>query len=225
MKTLPTFRIRCSAIGQIMTNGRAKDTMGQTCITYLENWVKEQVYSKRKELYGNAIMKGTLQEDSAIELLSEVHGFMVKNERFFENEYMTGTPDILTDIVRDVKCSQDCFSFPLFESEVDKGYWYQLQGYMSLTGLKKASLDYCLVDSPDFIIDSDARKEAFKLGLDEVDEELYNKIKARHSYENTPIELRIKSFAFDYDADAIKAIEARVIECRNYIETVLIPKL
>lgn len=221
MKKLPLFKIRSSAIGQIMTNGRSKDSMGKTCTTYLENWVKEQLYGKRKELYTDAIMKGTLQEDKAIEVLSQKHGFMVKNEQFFENDFMTGTPDIITDIIRDVKCSQDCFTFPLFESEIDMGYWWQLQGYMHLTGKTKASLDYVLVDAPDFIIDKAARSEAYKLGLEEVDIELYEEIKKRHSYEKTPLELRIKSFAVDYDPEAIEQIKKRVIECQTYINNLL----
>ena len=40
------FKIRCSAIGQIMTNGRSGDGLSQTAKSYCENWVKEKIYSK-----------------------------------------------------------------------------------------------------------------------------------------------------------------------------------
>jgi hypothetical protein len=222
MKTLPKFKIRASAASQIMTNGRSKDSMGQTCITYLENWVKEQIYQKRKELTTPAIMKGTLQEDSAIELLSQKHGFMVKNEQHFEDEYFTGTPDIITDIVRDTKCSQDCFTFPLFETELKKDYYWQMQVYLHLTNKSKASVDYVLVNAPEYQIEREARMRALKYGIEEVDEDFYNEVKDSMSYDDTPLDFRIKSFEVDYDINAIEALINRVNECRNYINQNLI---
>ena len=42
------FKIRCSAIGQIMTDGRAKGTMGKTAESYLKLWVLEQVFNRKK---------------------------------------------------------------------------------------------------------------------------------------------------------------------------------
>ena len=38
------FKIRCSAIGKIMTNPRSKtETLSKTTKTYLEEWSKEQI--------------------------------------------------------------------------------------------------------------------------------------------------------------------------------------
>ena len=36
------FKIRASAIHQIMANGRGTDSMGETCMTYCKNWILEQ---------------------------------------------------------------------------------------------------------------------------------------------------------------------------------------
>lgn len=43
------FKIRCSAIGQIMKNGTDKKSMGETAKSYVEQWIKEQLYGRKKE--------------------------------------------------------------------------------------------------------------------------------------------------------------------------------
>ncbi len=59
-----------------------------------------------------------------------------ENEERITNEYITGVPDVNTDVLIDVKSSWDAFTF--FEKVVEdelknKDYYYQLQGYMWLT--------------------------------------------------------------------------------------------
>lgn len=197
---LNQFKIRCSAIGQIMTEPRSKsETLSQTCISYLEQWVKEQLYSTKKQINSKYLTKGNEVEIEAIEYYAEAKdlGFVLKNQEYFENEFITGTPDLITnDIVYDFKSSWDCFTFPLFETKVEKNYEAQLQGYMNLTGLKKAKLVYTLQNTPD------------ELQWDEPID-----------YSNFPDYLRIKEFEIDYDLDFIDRVKNRVIECRNYIKT------
>lgn len=197
---LNKFKIRCSAIGQIMTEPRSKsETLSQTCISYLEQWVKEQLYNTKKQINSKYLTKGQEVEVEAIEYYSEVKnlGFVLKNQDHFENEFITGTPDLITgDTVYDFKSSWDCFTFPLFETKVDKNYECQLQGYMNLTGLKKAKLVYTLQNTPE------------ELQWDEpIDYSIY------------PDYLRIKEFEIAYDPEFIERVNNRVIECRNYIET------
>lgn len=216
------FKIRCSAIGQIMTEPRSKsEKLSQTCKTYIETWLKEQLYERRKEFTSKYTQKGTTVEDDAIELASEVYGWgmVSKNERFFEDEFMTGTPDIiLARSVDDIKSSWDCFTFPLFEGNVpEKNYWWQLQGYMALTGKESAGLHYCLMDAPESLVDREARSKAWQMGLAEVDGVIYDQIKAEMTYSHLPYKLRIKSFTVERDEDAIELVKARVLECRNYI--------
>ena len=197
---LNEFKIRCSAIGLIMTEPRSKsETLSQTCISYLEQWVKEQFYNTKKQINSKYLTKGNEVEIEAIEYYADVKdlGFVLKNQDYFENDFITGTPDLITNgIVYDFKSSWDCFTFPLFETKVDKNYEAQLQGYMALTGLQKAKLVYTLQNTPD------------ELQWDEpIDYSIY------------PDTLRIKEFEIHYDAEFIERVNNRVIECRNYINT------
>ena len=197
---LKEFKIRCSAISLIMTEPRSKsETLSQTCISYLEQWVKEQLYNTKKQINSKYLTKGNEVEIEAIEYYADVKdlGFVLKNQDYFENDFITGTPDLITNgVVYDFKSSWDCFTFPLFETKVDKNYEAQLQGYMALTGFKKAKLVYTLQNTPD------------ELQWDEpIDYSIY------------PDNLRIKEFEIEFDADFIERVNNRVIECRNYINT------
>jgi hypothetical protein len=192
------FKIRASATKNIMTNPRSKsETLSETCKTYLEEWAKESIYGVRKNIKSKYLTKGISVEDEAIEYYSEIAklGFVLKNQDRFEDEFFTGTPDLIVgDTVYDFKSSWDCFTFPLFDTEPDKGYWMQLQVYMELTGLKKAKLVYTLQNTPDEL---------------EYDEPM--------DYSNVPSHLRIKEFSFDYDPDFIESVKERVLECREYV--------
>lgn len=61
--------------------------------TYCENWVKSQLYQKRKIVSSKYLSKGLIQEDGAIDLASDYFGWglVQKNEQFFENSHSTGS--------------------------------------------------------------------------------------------------------------------------------------
>lgn len=198
------FKIRCSAIGQIMANGRGKETAGATCYSYLQDWIIEQIYGVRKQIDSRPMEKGRMVEDAAIEFAGQhLNWFMPeKNETFFENEFLTGTPDVIHgNTVVDIKCPWDVFTFPMWERNPPKGYWYQLQGYMHLLGLKRAQLVYVLMPTPE------------ELGGIQLD------------LTNIPAKYRLKVFDIYYDEATIQAIYERVQMCRNIIEVELLPQL
>ncbi len=196
---LKEFKIRCSAIGEIMTNPRSKSKkLSVTCKTYLQNWIKEQIYSTQKVVKSKYLTKGIEVESLAIDYYAEEKGlgFVLKNEEEFFNNFMTGTPDlILPDMVVDLKSSWDCFTFPLFETEIDKSYWMQIQGYLYLTGRKHGKLVYTLQNTPD------------ELEWDETVD-----------YSGVSSEFRIKEFDVEYDPEFIEQVYDRVIDCREYIK-------
>jgi hypothetical protein len=195
---IPEFKIRCSAIGQIMTNPRSKsETLSQTTKTYCETWLKEQIYSTKKTIKSKYLTKGIDVEDVAIDYYAEVKGlgFVLKNQDHFQDDFVNGTPDLIhANEVIDFKSSWDCFTFPLFDDIPDKGYEYQLQGYMGVTGLKKARLVYTLQNTPDEL---------------EWDEPVH--------YSGLDSKFRIKEYVLDFDADLYQSICNRVLECRDYI--------
>jgi len=198
------FKIRASAAGQIMTNARSKsETLSQTTKTYLEEWVKEQIYGARKTIENKYIRKGLHCEEESIEVyaLANDINFAVKNSKHYNNEFFTGTPDLIVDEkVVDIKTSWDCFTFPLFDLEMPtKGYYWQLQVYMELLGLDKAELVYVLVNTPEM------------LQYDEIDS---------LDYTTFDMKYRVKTFEIERNQEDIDKLYARVKECREYIEEI-----
>jgi len=161
------FKIRCSAISQIMSEPRSKadkeaGLLSETTKSYVHEWLTSEIYGVRKQLDTKQITKGLEMEERAIEVLQEKYSnqyFMLKNEEYFENDFMTGTPDVITkDAIFDTKCSWDMFSFPLFDSDLNKAYYWQMQGYMHLVGRDKASVAYVLVNTPERLAYSETDK-------------------------------------------------------------------
>lgn len=197
------FKIRASAAGKLMINPKAKtetETLSETTKTFLEESLKEQIYGVRKEIDSKYLTKGIELEDEAIDYVTTVLDlpFTIKNTQHFEDEYFTGSPDlILPDEVIDIKCSWDCFSFPLFEKVIPtKDYFYQLQVYMHLTGLKKARVVYVLLNTPQELSYSEA-----------------------HDYSNVDTKNRIKCFEVEYSLEVIEVLIERVIESRKYLSS------
>lgn len=195
------FKLRASASGTLMPNGK-NSLISVGGKTYLKEWVMSQIYGQEKQIKSKYIDKGNMQEDAAISFaikMLDVH-FALKNEKNFEDDFFTGTPDIiLNDCIIDIKNSWDCFTFPLLESEIpNSDYYYQLQVYMHLTGKRKAILCYVLMDVPATNWDA---------GI------IYD----------VPDELRIKTFNIEYDHAVIETLTAKVIEARQFISTLNIP--
>lgn len=196
------FKLRASAGGKAMTNPRSKsETISKTTISYLQEWYKEQLYGVRKEISSKYLTKGNEKEDKAIDKVIEWLDtpFGIKNDLSFEDDYFTGTPDLIIDgVVYDTKCSWDCFTFPLFDKEItNKDYFYQLQIYMHLTGCKKAVLAYVLLNTPDDIT-----------------------YEEKHDYSGLNKSLRIKAFNINYDPEVIETLKDKVINCRRYLKSI-----
>lgn len=203
MKTIQDFKIRASASGLIMTNPRVKtELLSETTKTYVFDWLKENIYGYRKELNNKYISKGLELEDEAIDKAIELLDlpFTLKNEQFYEDEYFTGTPDlIIKDTIFDIKCSWDCFTFPLFDAEIPtKNYYYQLQVYMHLLGLKKSKLIYVLLNTPENLASWEQPKD----------------------YTELDKKFRIKTFDVEYSEEVIQDLKQRVTNIREFIKTI-----
>jgi len=205
MKNLPLFKIRASQVGRIMSEPRSKakkeaGELSETTKTYVHEWLVQQLYGVKKELTNKEVLKGIQVEDDSIEtygLFKE--DFYIKNEEFFEDEHITGTPDIITpDLVIDIKNSWDCFTFPLYDDKVNAMYYWQLQAYMSLTAREKAKLVYCLMNTP------------LELRYSELDHTDYNEL---------PLSMRFKEFDITAETEKVDKIRERVEQIRNYIKT------
>lgn len=220
------FKIRCSAIGQIMTNPKVKsDILSKTCISYVHKWIKEQpeFYGRHKNFKSKYTDKGNACEDSSIEFASKYYGWglVSKNKEYKENEYLTGTPDlVLGNSIEDIKNSWHQDTFPLFATEIPiDGYGWQLQGYCELFNKPQSGLVYTLMDAPEYLIMKEARSKMYDLGLDELDAELYDEVAEQMTYSNFRDDIRIKRFFLDRDKVAIESVYERVELIRNYIKS------
>jgi hypothetical protein len=219
------FKLRASKAGDLMTNGRGKDLgMGETAKNYLKEWVVEQLTGKKKQIQSKYLDKGIAVEDKSLDRASKHFDFeLKKNDVQLSNDFFTGEFDSKTnDTVIDVKSSWDAFTFPYFMTEPPKGYYLQLQVYMALTGLKKASLVYCLENATMEEIERLSWVKAKKQGFEEPEIIHWEEAEQELTFDDLPDNMRIKVFNFEYDEQIIKQMEERVIEARNYINNELL---
>jgi hypothetical protein len=134
---------------------------------------------------------------------------------------LTGTPDVNTnDILLDVKSSWDATTFPFFATEIPtKDYYYQLQGYLELTGKTEALLVYCLVNTPADMIEDEVRRAHWNARLMDESQELRDEVLKRHTFDHIPLGRRVKVFKVEKDEQVIAEIKERVELCREYFNT------
>lgn len=222
------FKIRASQIGQIMTDPRtkaAKDAgeLSETAKSYCETWLKEQLYGRRKEFSSKFTEKGNIVEDNSIDFVAKQLGlgFLMKNDQYYENDYITGTPDVIVSsqsLIIDVKNSWDCFTFPLFEDSLpNRAYYWQAQGYMELTGHHNFKLAYVLSDTPLHLIEKEAYWWCKNNGYDDLDIEVFKDFEKRMTYSGIPSKYKLKTFDIVHERAEVERVYERVDQCRIYI--------
>jgi hypothetical protein len=221
------MKVRCSQIGKIMTNPRTKgERLSQTTKSYILELAIEEKYGIHKEFWSRYTDKGIEVEDEAIKLVGEVLnvGFIYKNEERITNEYISGAPDVNTDVLIDVKSSWDAFTFfdKVIENELNnKDYYYQLQGYMWLTDKKEALLCYCLIDTPKQIVDDEVRREHWKQNVIGESDDIRAFVEDKHTFGHIPKEKRVKTHVVKRDNEVIEAIKTRIEECIEYYNNLI----
>lgn len=215
--------VRCSALGKIMTEPRSKsEVLSETAKTYIQELFKEKELGIYKDISSRYLDKGIQLEDQAIQFASEVLGwdFVVKNTERFTNDWITGEPDINTDtLLADIKCSWSGSTFPMFDKQLkNKDYYWQLMGYMWLTGHDQAELVYCLLNTPFEIVEDEVRREHWKLHLIDEDLDVREAVQLSHNFDHIPDRLRVKRFIVEKDEKAIEQIKVKVEQAREYYE-------
>lgn len=225
MKNYNKFKFRASCIGKLMTNSRGKDSLSQTTKSYLNQLFVEDTFGRSKDYMNRYMEKGILQEEESITLLSKVlftDKLILKNQKQISNSFCKGTPDIILDkpkTVIDIKTKWDIFGY-FAEDGNNRDYYWQLQTYMWLTKAKKAILVYTLVDTPDHLIYAEVQKALHYSNLEEGSRELgelVETIEKNHKYSDIDTKLRIKSYEFKFDQNAINLMKEKIKQCRQYL--------
>lgn len=215
------MKIRCSSLGKLMTSPKSKgEVLSQTAKTYLKELALEEKFGIKKEFSSRYTDKGNTQEDLAIEMASQVLNlpFALKNTEYFENEFIKGTPDlILDDEIVDIKCSWDGTTFPWFEDELpNKDYYWQMIGYMWLTGRSKARVVYCLVDTPEDIVQDEIRRTSWKKFEIDVTEETETEVRAKHEFSHISENKRVRAFQIELNDANIEQVKEKLLHAREY---------
>lgn len=211
------------------------DPLPQTAKSYLKKYYAYLKYGKwsagldKGNKYTN---KGKLAEEDSITLLSRLDKmFLQKNEERLENEFLTGIPDILVRdnelrviYIYDAKTSWDVETFfDNLDKDLNPLYWWQLQGYMALTGCDVGEVSYCLVNTPETLLEGE--KYALLRRFDVVSEEdptfqkAYKELLNNMTFDDMPIEAKRLKFTVERDEEAIQKVYKRVAMCREYLAT------
>lgn len=143
--------------------------LGDTCIQYLlesYSWETEGMVSITKELDVEAFERGRKTEPESIKLLSFVDNVAYhKNETRFENDFLTGIPDLLTiekgylgdgdynEYCARIREIKSCRDYPLFLYKIHKGLdpgnKEQIQGYGDILECDDLAVAFTLPNMPE----------------------------------------------------------------------------
>lgn len=227
---------RCSALGHLMTEPKSKKdkdagNLSEGAKTNLIDIYVSAKYGRQTDIQNRYISKGLMVEEDSITLYSRVKKtFFKKNEKHLSNEFIKGTPDLFTgleieaaDMIIDVKSSWDIFTFfRTHTKDVNSLYWWQLQGYMALTGASSARLAYCLINTPEMLINDEKRKLMYKMGC--ATEESAEFLKAcdelelAMTYNDIPLKERLIEFEIPRDQESINLLYDRVKRAREFLK-------
>ena len=215
------MKFRCSSLGKLMTASRSKgELLSETAKTYIQEYFKEKELGIKKDIWSRYTTKGIEMENEAIQFAGSMLGwsFVLKNEERLTNDYITGIPDVIyKDLLADIKCSWDGSTFPMFESELkNKDYYWQMQGYMWLTGLDTSQLVYCLMNTPHDIVEDEVRRAHWKAGHIDENLDLREAIQSQHTFDHLPNELRIKAFVVERNDQDIDLLKEKIEVANEY---------
>jgi hypothetical protein len=204
--------------------------LSETTKSYLIDLYVQEKFGREQDIFSKYITKGLMVEEDAITLYSRVKKtFHAKNELKLENDFIKGTPDLYsgetiqnaTEVI-DIKSSWDIFTFYRnFVKDVPAAYYWQLQGYMALTGAKVSRLAFCLVDTPDVMINDEKRKLMWKMGvatdMDDAYIEAAEQLDRLMKYSDIPMQQRVCEFVIERNDADIERLYAKVSKAREYL--------
>lgn len=168
----PLSLLQVETLGDLSRKRKEKLHLNDSGKRHLDSLVRAELFKRSKNIQSLQIEKGIEKEKSAISLYSRVSGeLFLDNVNRLENDFFSGELDILKNgIIYDIKASWEYDTFPMTINSIPtKGYEYQLDGYMDLWQVKQSKLVYCLVNTPDRLIDAALSKLNHELNIADLD--------------------------------------------------------
>lgn len=223
--------IRCSSLGVLFTEPQSKadkdaGELSKTAKSHLIEVYIAEKWGRRRDITTKQMNKGNLVEDEAIAMISLLDGkFYEKNQERRSNGYITGHPDVVDEIVHDAKASWDPWTFlPKLIEPLDKMYNCQLQGYMWLWDKDCAQLRYCLVSTPQMLIENEKRRLLFNMDVisDENQEyqEAAEELERNMVFDDIPMEQRVITKFIKRDETIIAHIPEKVEKARAFMQKI-----
>lgn len=186
-----------------MTEARAKNAgLSESAKKVVEDEIRALYFGVREKISNKFMQKGIDCEQQSIDLLNNVEFRLskpyIKNTERRSNDWITGECDIYdaeTSLIRDIKTSWSLATFPLFATNADDYEW-QMRGYMMLWDCDEASVDYCLIDTPEHLIGYEQRD--------------------LHIVSHIEPEKRVKSFVYKRDLEKEERIKQRCEQLQAY---------
>lgn len=252
MNNASEIKFRASSMESLLTNDRSGKSLGDTCKKELLKVYAQVKYGRVEEISSKYLAKGSEREEDAITLLSRLtKRFYKKNTERITNEFITGEPDLYVgesinnaEEILDTKCS---WSLLTFLKASNKDYRDQMMCYMALTGAKKATVCYCLVNGTYSAIMNEKRLLGYQDGMMDAagnPSEEYKKkcaqIEVNHIFDleafrneyphfefdsdlekwtyDIPMEERLFQVVFERNEEEIQRIYDRVMDCRKWMD-------
>jgi hypothetical protein len=209
----------------LMLKRDAKPQLSAGAKSYINELFMYKEFGVRQEINSKYIDKGNEVEELAIEIAGIELGYegLVKNEDYFENDFIIGTPDVVNDeVLIDVKSSWSASTFPFFDTTLkNKIYEWQLKAYMYLTGHTESYLCYCLVPTPEDLILDEMRRVSWKRGEGAM-VSLETELDTRSYFDlsKIPTEKRVKAFKVELTAEDVEQIKEKVELAREYYKQI-----
>lgn len=247
---------RASGSGYLMTEPKNKNELLADMVkTHLIDVFLSAKYGRREEIKSKFLRKGNAREEDSITLFSRVHKkFFKKNTTRLTNEFVTGEPDLFigesiykAEETFDTKTSWSAHTFFRAKfASLNAMYEWQGQCYMWLTGAKKHTVAYCLVNGTADAIIAEKRIASYQPGMmdregneTEALKEQCRQIEINHIFDieafrkeypyfdfhndvenwkwDIPFQDRVHTFTFHRDEEMIKRLTARIRLCRNWM--------
>jgi len=228
--------IHASSISKLFVEAKDKASkdageLSATAKTHLiETYIKVK-YNRRKEVETKQMLKGKKAELDSLMLLSKTLGyFLDKNEEHIENGVIIGTPDTFigeslqkAEVVLDVKTSFDIFTFlNNLDGKLNPDYEKQLQAYMWLTGAEQGYVAFCLVDTPQDMIEEEKRRLLYRLNVISEESPEFKAEWAKKlpllTYSDIPEPERILLFPVEKDPDFPQKCKDKVSKARLFLQ-------
>lgn len=174
---------------------------------------------------------GILKEPYSIELISRIYNKrLYRNKQTIKNDKLLGVIDAWdcpdwkdSDCVHEIKTTSDIRKFLIRKRyPLSKDTFLQMQGYLALTDKNIAEVNFCLVDFPESVIESQNDALFRYLCPDGIFtgqfEEEWAKMENKLRFVDVPDRDRIFTCIVDRNEEVIEKIYKRVDDCRKWLK-------